>query len=163
MVGVVCCCASAGSCCTTDLPSLSPLLHLQVGSKLFMVTQFEAPQPGSMVGSMALKGGAAALPRPSRTADPRSPAGFVLQYVVELNQDATTGALTPMSINPVDFSEYGGLSGPCAGSTTPWNTHLGSEEGDPDQKAFDLVRASVCTLQQSCFARRQRCCALAPC
>ena len=65
---------------------------------------------------------------------------LVLQYAVELSQDASTGALTATSISPVDWSAYGGLSGPCAGSTTPWNTHLGSEEGDPDQRSFDAVR-----------------------
>jgi len=37
---------------------------------------------------------------------------------------------------PLDFSAHGGLWVPCAGSVTPWETHLGSEEYEPDAKAF---------------------------
>ncbi|TDX31380.1 hypothetical protein [Rhodovulum visakhapatnamense] len=48
-------------------------------------------------------------------------------YVSELAQDAD-GNLTPVSTRPVDFSDYGGLWVPCAGSVTPRETHLGSEE-----------------------------------
>jgi uncharacterized protein len=35
---------------------------------------------------------------------------------------------------PVDFSQQGGLWVPCAGSVTPWQTHLGSEEYPTDAK-----------------------------
>lgn len=31
------------------------------------------------------------------------------------------------ALQPVDFSKWGGLWLPCAGSLTPWGTHLGSE------------------------------------
>lgn len=31
-------------------------------------------------------------------------------------------------------SAWGGLWTPCAGSVTPWNTHIGSEEYEPDGK-----------------------------
>jgi uncharacterized protein len=34
----------------------------------------------------------------------------------------------------VDWSEWGGLWLPCAGSVTPWGTHLGSEEYEPDAR-----------------------------
>ncbi|MBU2359325.1 MAG: PhoX family protein, partial [Alphaproteobacteria bacterium] len=36
---------------------------------------------------------------------------------------------------PIDFSSVGGLWVPCAGSVTPWNTHLGSEEYPADARA----------------------------
>ncbi len=49
-------------------------------------------------------------------------------YVTELNQDKNSGMLTAVSTKNIDFSSYGGLWVPCAGSVTPWNTHLGSEE-----------------------------------
>ncbi len=49
-------------------------------------------------------------------------------YVTELNQDKKSGALTAVSTRNIDFSGYGGLWVPCAGSVTPWNSHLGSEE-----------------------------------
>ena len=39
-------------------------------------------------------------------------------------------------IKPVDFSHQGGLWVPCAGSVTPWQTHIGSEEYPPDAKSY---------------------------
>ena len=48
-------------------------------------------------------------------------------YISEATQDAD-GNITLVSTKPVDFSAYGGLWVPCAGSVTPWETHLGSEE-----------------------------------
>ncbi len=55
-------------------------------------------------------------------------------YLSELKQDEA-GQLTPISTRPIDFSGVGGLWVPCAGSVTPWNTHLGSEEYPPDARA----------------------------
>jgi secreted PhoX family phosphatase len=56
-------------------------------------------------------------------------------YVSEVSQDAETGELSLVSTNPVDFSAWGGLWVPCAGSVTPWGTHLGSEEYPPNARA----------------------------
>lgn len=58
-------------------------------------------------------------------------------YLTELEQDSRTGKLTPVETRNIDFSEWGGLWVPCAGSVTPWNTHLGSEEYPPDARAFE--------------------------
>ncbi len=44
---------------------------------------------------------------------------------------------------PLDFSGSGGVWTPCAGSVTPWQTHLGSEEYEPDAKAFYAATGSV--------------------
>jgi secreted PhoX family phosphatase len=62
-------------------------------------------------------------------------------YLTELRQNPTTGALTPIRTENIDFSEWGGLWVPCAGSVTPWNTHLGSEEYPPDARAFQEAAA----------------------
>jgi hypothetical protein len=61
-----------------------------------------------------------------------SPAAF---YSVEYTQNASTGALSPKKFTPVDFSAWGGLWVPCAGSMTPWGTHAGGEEYEPDGKS----------------------------
>ncbi len=53
-------------------------------------------------------------------------------YVTELNQDKNTGKLTPKWTRNIDFTAFNGLWVPCAGSVTPWGTHLGSEEYPPD-------------------------------
>ncbi len=55
-------------------------------------------------------------------------------YLSELEQDSATGQLTAISTQPIDFSAVGGLWVPCAGSVTPWNTHLGSEEYPPNAR-----------------------------
>jgi uncharacterized protein len=45
-----------------------------------------------------------------------------------LQRDSETGNLTIVDSDRFDWSSWGGLWVPCAGSVTPWNTHLGSEE-----------------------------------
>ncbi|WP_026381246.1 PhoX family protein [Afifella pfennigii] len=57
-------------------------------------------------------------------------------YLSELKQD-DAGNLTPVSTEAIDFSSFGGLWVPCAGSFTPWETHLGSEEYPPDARAVE--------------------------
>lgn len=59
-------------------------------------------------------------------------------YLSELAADAE-GNLTPVSTRPLDFSAFGGYWDPCAGSVTPWNTHLGSEEYPQDARAFETA------------------------
>ncbi|TGK09643.1 DUF839 domain-containing protein [Leptospira selangorensis] len=53
-------------------------------------------------------------------------------YITKLNQDSGTGALTATSTRYVDMSGVKGIYIPCAGSVSPWNTHLGSEEYEPN-------------------------------
>jgi secreted PhoX family phosphatase len=55
-----------------------------------------------------------------------------------IDQDKTTGALTAVKYDNIDMSNIEGLWIPCAGSLSPWNTHLGSEEYEPDARAFGL-------------------------
>ena len=55
-------------------------------------------------------------------------------YLSEVTQDAE-GTLSYTSSKPIDFSSVGGLWVPCAGSVTPWMTHLGSEEYPADARA----------------------------
>lgn len=53
-------------------------------------------------------------------------------YLTELAQDSKTGKLSALSTRALDLSGINGIWDPCAGSVTPWNTHLGSEEYEPD-------------------------------
>jgi len=61
-------------------------------------------------------------------------------YLSELNQ-ADDGTLTIKSTKPIDFSAFEGLWVPCAGSVTPWNTHLGSEEYPPDARGVENAKS----------------------
>jgi len=54
-------------------------------------------------------------------------------FITELRQ-ATDGKLAAQSVKTLDLSGIHGIWNPCAGSVTPWNTHLGSEEYEPDAK-----------------------------
>jgi len=59
------------------------------------------------------------------------PAGMGLSI---LNQDRQTGALAVASYSNISFKSVNGLWIACNSSTSPWNTHLGSEEYEPDAK-----------------------------
>jgi len=60
-------------------------------------------------------------------------------YKARLDQDAGTGALT-VAANTLEFidqsPEFGGFVH-CAGQTTPWNSHLGSEEYETDARMVE--------------------------
>ena len=55
--------------------------------------------------------------------------------VLTLDQDQTTGKLNLVKYHNVDTSKVHGLWITCGASLSPWNTHLSSEEYEPD--AFD--------------------------
>ena len=52
--------------------------------------------------------------------------------VLTLDQDQTTGKLTLVKYHNVDTSGVHGLWITCGASLSPWNTHLSSEEYEPD-------------------------------
>lgn len=60
-------------------------------------------------------------------------------YGLELEQNATTGALA-VKANSMQYisqkSDFGGWVH-CAGMTTPWNSHLGSEEYEPNARRIE--------------------------
>lgn len=68
-----------------------------------------------------------------------SPGGM---YVTELNQNSSTGMLTAERTRHIDFSEFNGGWVHCAGSVTPWGTHLGSEEYEPDARKVTLLQVT---------------------
>jgi secreted PhoX family phosphatase len=55
-------------------------------------------------------------------------------YISEVKQD-DAGNMSFISTKPIDFASVGGLWVPCAGSVTPWGSHLGSEEYPADARA----------------------------
>jgi secreted PhoX family phosphatase len=83
------------------------------GNTLFMVTQFEYKSQNAAGTSMYGK-----LPSPIS--------------VTTLDQNTSTGALTVKYYYNIPTKDIHGLWIPCAGSLSPWNTHLSSEEYEPD-------------------------------
>ncbi len=60
-------------------------------------------------------------------------------YITELNQDVKTGSITAVRTRPIDYSDIKGGWVHCAGSVTPWGTHLASEEYEPDANKVDAT------------------------
>lgn len=54
--------------------------------------------------------------------------------LTNIEQDQSSGRLTALALKNIDMSAIDGLWIPCAGSLSPWNTHLGSEEYEPDAR-----------------------------
>ena len=96
-----------------ETPDSNSLLN--VNGSLYLVTHYEY--------DWVLSDGSSA--EKSETWYERAPMSMTLTTI---KQDAKNGKLKAVDQYPIDFSKVGGIWIPCAGSQTPWNTHLGSEE-----------------------------------
>jgi secreted PhoX family phosphatase len=56
-------------------------------------------------------------------------------YLTSLEQE-DDGTLNPLATRLIDFSGVGGGWVHCAGSKTPWGSHMGSEEYEPDARGW---------------------------
>ena len=97
----------------TLLKLASPAVPGVKGNTVFAVVQFEYV-------SRDASGRKLAAPLPSPLA------------VLTLDQDPATGHLRLVSYHNVDTSAVHGLWTTCGASLSPWNTHLSSEEFEPD-------------------------------
>lgn len=102
-------CADGTSLLKLSNPSVAGI----TGNTLFAVTQFEYKTSDNAGNSMYGK-----LPAPIA--------------VVTLDQNKTTGELKPVQYYNVPTEDVHGVWIPCAASLSPWNTHLSSEEYEPD-------------------------------
>jgi hypothetical protein len=59
--------------------------------------------------------------------------------LTEIAQDRRTGVLEAVDYRNIDFSGVQGSWIHCAASLSPWNTHLGSEEYEPDAKTREGI------------------------
>lgn len=116
----------------SDCPDGSSLIHIDgaqvagVNNPVFHVVQFEYTSK-----NLAQEDMYGQLPSPIA--------------VLTLDQDQNTGHLTLKKYFNVDMSNVHGLWITCGASLSPWNTHLSSEEYEPD--AFNQIGSSLSTLQ----------------
>lgn len=116
----------------SDCPDGSSLIHIEgaqvagVTTPVFHVVQFEYTTQNLAAQSMYGQ-----LPSPIA--------------VLTLDQDQKTGHLALKKYFNVDMSKVHGLWITCGASLSPWNTHLSSEEYEPD--AFDQIGSSLATLK----------------
>ncbi len=72
-----------------------------------------------------------------------SPSGLPASMTLtQVDQNKETGELTVNNAKKIDFANVNGLWTPCNGSTTEWGTHMGSEEYEPDARAFENPASS---------------------
>ncbi len=64
-------------------------------------------------------------------------------YLSELTQAPQTGLLHVTRTRPLDLSDLNGGWNHCAGSVTPWQTHLATEEYEPDAAARDPKSGAI--------------------
>ncbi|MFJ8261897.1 alkaline phosphatase PhoX [Rummeliibacillus sp. NPDC094406] len=124
----------------SDAPDSNSLLN-PIDGKLFMVTHYEYQTVDAA----------------GKSAYGLVPASMSL---TQLDQDKKTGELTPKKVSKIDFSSVNGLWIPCNGSLSPWNTHLGSEEYEPDARQYldatSQTRSQVDTFAQFYFGDKTK-------
>lgn len=57
--------------------------------------------------------------------------------LASLKQNAGNGRMAVTQLRNVDVRDVKGIWIPCAGSLTPWNTHVGGEEYEPNARYFE--------------------------
>ncbi|MBS4175229.1 Ig-like domain-containing protein [Bacillus sp. FJAT-49736] len=124
--------STTGGYFVSDAPDSNSLL-MPINGKLYMITHYEYQT----------------IDAASKSAYGLVPASMSL---TEMKQDKKTGELTPAKVEKIDFSAVNGLWIPCNGSLSPWNTHLGSEEYEPDARLF-LDSTSKVRSQVETFAK----------
>lgn len=117
----------------SDAPDSNSLLN-PIKGKLYMVTHYEYQT----------------IDASGKSAYGVVPASMSL---TRLSQDEKTGKLKPEKVTKIDFSSVNGLWIPCNGSLSPWNTHLGSEEYEPDAFSFEADPKSSARTQVESFAQ----------
>jgi len=124
----------------SDAPDSNSLLN-PINGKLYMITHYEYQT----------------LDAAGKSAYGLVPASMSL---TELAQNPKTGELEQKSVKKIDFSAVNGLWIPCNGSLSPWNTHLGSEEYEPDARQFldekSKTRSQVETFAQFYFGDKSK-------
>lgn len=109
-------------------PDANSLIELPVSAgkqpALFLVSHFEYDTDAPAVG-----GGGARVSLYGKLP--------MVINVATLARDKDSGELKATRLKNVDMKAVDGLWTPCASEKTPWNTHLGSEEYEPDGRTFE--------------------------
>lgn len=106
-------------------PDANSLIRVKDGKadKLFLVTHYEYHTEAKLASGKGTMELYAQLP--------------ASMSLATLAQDRKSGALKATNLANIDMNAIGGLWIPCAASLTPWNTHLGGEEYEPNARQFE--------------------------
>lgn len=109
----------------SDSPDGNSLLGMHKGnSRAYLVTHFEYSTEAPNVDPA----------KPSVQLYAQLPSAINEATVV---QDKKTGRLKVVDLKNIDASASDGIWTPCQASQTPWGTHLGGEEYEPDAREFE--------------------------
>ena len=108
-----------------DANSLIQVSHARAGQqrKLYLVTQYEYHTE-------------APVDRPGAASDMYGRLPMAVSLAT-LQQNRQSGELQVVDLRNVDVRAARGIWIPCAGSLTPWNTHIGGEEYEPNAQMFE--------------------------
>lgn len=70
-----------------------------------------------------------------------------------ITQDKQSGQLKAVALVNVDASAVNGIWTPCAGSVTPWGSHLGGEEYEPNAREFETRPLQAMNLYQGTLGK----------
>jgi secreted PhoX family phosphatase len=104
-------------------PDANSLLSQQ-GNQAYLVTHFEYHTEAPNVN----------LNKPALPMYGQLPA---VMNVAKVTQDKQSGQLKVVDLKNVDAASVQGIWTPCAASLTPWGTHLGGEEYEPNAREFE--------------------------
>lgn len=90
------------------------------GNPLYLVTHFEYVSTDSSVPPKDMYG--------------KAP---MVMKLSTIDQNQSSGELSVTALKNINMAGIHGLWIPCAGSLSPWNTHLGSEEYEPDARCLE--------------------------
>lgn len=90
------------------------------GNSLYLITHFEYVSTDSSAPPKDLYG--------------KAP---MVMKLSTLDQNRSNGDLSVVALRNINMAGVRGLWIPCAGSLSPWNTHLGSEEYEPDARCLE--------------------------
>ncbi len=76
-------------------------------------------------------------------------------FVTKVHQDAATGDLTAEWTRAIDLAPIDGMWFSCAGSITPWGTHLASEEYPPNARTVEAALADLAAFQAASSGTRR--------
>jgi secreted PhoX family phosphatase len=110
------------------IPGMRPADSWKKANALALVTQYEYR-------GLPLAGQIPPVDNWSRLPAPMS--------LAKIDQDKRSGALEVTDYDNISFADVNGLWIPCASSLSPWNTHLGSEEYEPDAKTREGIAAAA--------------------
>jgi len=121
-------------------PDANSLIRVGKDGKLFLLTHYEYHTEAPLAGGKGTMEMYAQLP--------------MAMSLTQLTQDGKSGTFKASNLKNIPMNAIGGLWIPCAGSLSPWNSHLGGEEYEPNARQFEHEPLEAMNLYLGTAGRR---------